>query len=64
MHYEEKKQPDILHKILNLKGDQDIVEEELDDKEETDYEKKKPKSDKIVLNIKENPTMSEDKKID
>ena len=62
MHYEEKKQPDILHKILNLKGDQDIVEEELDDKEETDYEKKKPKSDKIVLNKKENPTMSEDKK--
>jgi hypothetical protein len=62
MHYEEKKQPDILHKILNLKGDQDIVEEELDDKEETDYEKKKPKSDKIFLNKKENPTMSEDKK--
>ena len=39
-HNKEKKQPEILHKILNLKGDQDIVEEELDDKEETDYEKK------------------------
>ena len=61
VHNIEKKQPDILNKILNLKGDEDIVEEEVDDIEENKYEKKKPKSDKIVVNIKEKPTNNEEK---
>ena len=48
---------------MNLKGDVDVVEEEFDDIEDNNYEKKKPKFDKIVLNIKEKPTMSDEKKM-
>lgn len=62
-HNKEKKQPEILHQIMNLKGDVDVVEEEFNDIEDNNYEKKKPKFDKIVLNIKEKPTMSDEKKM-